>query len=82
MSRSQARLNKKFGYEIPRAKFKPASPPLRAPDGRIVPTWTKIRACPRKTKLGERNRRHIVTKVRDGREYTLHATKGWRERKE
>ena len=71
-----------FGYEIPRAKYEPASPPLRAPDGRVVPTFTKVRTCPRKTSLGERNRRHIVTKVVEGREYFYHATKGWRERKQ
>jgi hypothetical protein len=71
-----------FKFEIPRAKFKEASPPLRAPDGRIVPTLTKIRTCPRKTTLGQRNRRHIITKTVDGKECIYHATKGWRVRKE
>lgn len=72
----------KFGYEIPRAKYKETSPPLRDPKGNIVPTLTKIRSCTRKKTLGQRNRRHVITKIEDGREYFYHATKGWRERKE
>lgn len=67
-----------FNYAIPRAKFKGATPPLRAPDGRIIPTFKKIRRC---SKRGTTRRRHIVKVIRDGREYTYHATKGWRVNK-
>lgn len=70
-----------FNYGIPKSQWKPTVPALRGPDGQIVPTFTKVRNHSRKSSLGDRNRRHITVKVADGVEYTLHATKGWRERK-
>lgn len=71
----------KFNYAIPKSKWKPKSPPLRGPDGLIVPTFEKVRTCPRNKSLGHRNRRHIKVVVDNGMEHTYHATKGWKARK-
>jgi hypothetical protein len=70
-----------FDYAIPKSTWAPTAPPLRGPDGQIVPTFKKVRTCPRSKSLGDRNRRHIKVTVHDGVEYTYHATKGWRARK-
>lgn len=68
-----------FKFEIPAAKYKPDA--IRATDGTMIHTLKKIRPLRRKTRLGKMNRRHLIVRIEDGKEYTYHATKGWRTRR-